>query len=46
LAFDDFEVTHDFSRIGKRTMLLNARRFKSDDDRSWRIVLVIADITE
>ena len=24
--FDDFEVTHDFPHIGRRTMLLNARR--------------------
>ncbi len=44
--FDDFEVTQDFPRIGRRTMLLNARRLQGIDDRSRRIVLVIADITE
>ncbi len=27
LAFQDFEVTHNFERIGTRTMLLNARCF-------------------
>lgn len=45
-AFDDFAVTHDFRHIGTRTMLLNARRLKGDDDTSRLIVLVIADITE
>lgn len=45
-AFDDFEVTHDFGHIGRRTMLLNARRLQGDDDESLLIVLVIADITE
>lgn len=45
-AFDDFEVTHDFGHIGVKTMLLNARRLKGDDDHSRSIVLVIADITE
>src|SRR5207249_8982397 len=29
--FDDFEVTHDFERIGRRTMLLNARRLNTDE---------------
>jgi PAS domain S-box-containing protein len=41
-----FEVTHDFESIGRRTMLLNARRMNNDSDRSKRIVLVIEDITE
>jgi signal transduction histidine kinase len=45
-AFDDFEVRHDFGRIGARTMLLNARRLEGADQRSGRIVLVIADITD
>jgi len=45
-VFDDFVVTHDFRRIGRRTMLLNGRQLKGDDDRSRLIVLVLADITE
>ena len=45
-VFDDYEVTHDFGHIGRRTMLLNARRLQGTDDQSRLIVLVIADITE
>jgi PAS domain S-box-containing protein len=44
-AVIDYRVEHDFQQIGKRTMLLNARRLarESTDDR---IVLAINDITE
>ena len=45
-AMDDFEVTHDFARIGRRTMLLNARLLEGAADGARMIVLVIADITE
>ena len=45
-TFDDFEVTHDFRTIGRKTMLLNARRLQGKDDAERHIVLVIADITE
>jgi two-component system CheB/CheR fusion protein len=45
-AFDDFEVTHDFRNIGRKTMLMNARLLKGTNDQTRRIVLVIADITE
>jgi two-component system CheB/CheR fusion protein len=41
---DDFKVEHEFERIGKRTMLLNARRLESETD-SRRILLAIEDIT-
>jgi PAS domain S-box-containing protein len=41
-----FEVTHDFESIGRRTMLLNARRMENEPDTPARIVLVIEDITE
>ncbi len=44
-AFDDYQVTHDFSDIGCRTMLMNARRLYGVFPQP-RIVLVIADITE
>jgi len=45
--FDDFEVTHDFESIGRRTMLLNARQLNTDEQAARRrILLAIDDITE
>ena len=44
--FDDFEVTHKFEGIGKRTMLLNARRLDAAAGQPERILLGIRDITE
>ena len=41
-AFNDFEVEHDFETIGRRAMLLNARRLDSVE----LILLGIDDITE
>jgi hypothetical protein len=41
-SFDDFEVEHEFESIGRRTMLLNARRL----DHLNLILLAIEDITE
>ena len=44
-TFDDFEVEHDFESIGRKTMLLNARRFPPEGE--WNLILLaIADITE
>ncbi len=43
--FNDFEVTHDFEHIGRRTMLLNGRRLAGDGAPD-RILLGIQDITE
>jgi PAS domain S-box-containing protein len=40
--FKDFEVTHEFPEIGRRTMLLSGRKV----NRIKRILLVIEDITE
>jgi PAS domain S-box-containing protein len=40
--FKDFEVTHEFERIGRRTMLLSGRQL----DHLQRILLFIEDITE
>ena len=42
----DFEVTHDFSGIGEKTMLLNARRLTQGEHRNEMILLAIEDITE
>ena len=41
-AFKDFEVSHEFEGIGRRTMLLSGRQV----DHLQRIVLFIQDITE
>jgi len=45
-SFSDFEVEHDFERIGKRTMLLNARRIHREANKTQMILLAIEDITE
>jgi PAS domain S-box-containing protein len=44
-SFEDFEVEHEFESIGRKTMLLNARRFPPEG--KWELILLaIADITE
>jgi two-component system cell cycle sensor histidine kinase/response regulator CckA len=40
-VFNDYAVTHDFAQIGRRTMLLNARRL----DNLQLILLAIEDVT-
>ena len=45
-ALRGFEVTHDFESIGRRTMLLSARRMGNEPGVPERIVLVVEDITE
>ncbi len=42
---DDFEVEHEFADIGRKTMLLNVRRFDAEAARHF-ILLSIQDITE
>jgi len=44
--FEDFEVEHEFPRIGFRSMSLNARRIFSQDGSTQRILLAIEDVTE
>jgi len=44
--FDDFVVEHEFERIGKRTMLLNARRIRHASDQTQMILLAIEDISD
>ena len=44
--FQDFEVEHEFERIGRRTMLLNARALRRKNSRAPLILLVIEDVTE
>jgi two-component system CheB/CheR fusion protein len=42
----DFEVEHNFSEIGEKTMLLNAHKIIRHSDDQELIVLTISDITE
>ena len=46
--FENFEVEHDFPAIGRRTMLLNARQIRTEDNTSetGTILLAIEDATE
>jgi PAS domain S-box-containing protein len=43
--FDDFKIEHDFPALGRRTMLIGARRLSGDDAQSGTILLSIRDIT-
>jgi PAS domain S-box-containing protein len=45
-SFDNFEVEHEFTTIGKRVMLLNAREIQQALGRERIILLAIEDITE
>jgi chemotaxis protein methyltransferase CheR len=45
-VMEDFEVEQAFPRIGRRTMLLNARRVHSEDSEPPMILLAFEDITE
>jgi two-component system, chemotaxis family, CheB/CheR fusion protein len=45
-SFDNFEVTHNFEKIGPRTMMLNARMLRSVSTDPARILLGIEDVTE
>jgi two-component system CheB/CheR fusion protein len=45
-TFDDYEVEHDFTGIGRRIMLLNARQIKRVFGKERIILLAIEDITE
>jgi len=45
-TFDDFEVEHEFPTIGRKTMLLNARRIYREVNKTQMILLAIEDITE
>jgi two-component system CheB/CheR fusion protein len=45
-TFDNYEVEHDFTTIGKRIMLLNARQIQRVSGKEKIILLAIEDITE
>ena len=43
---EDFEVEHAFPALGRRNMLLNARRFPPESDDPELLLLAIEDITD
>jgi PAS domain-containing protein len=45
ISFNDFELTHDFKKIGRRKMLLNGGRIFVEAGKSELILLAIDDIT-
>ncbi|MFH1396969.1 MAG: ATP-binding protein, partial [Candidatus Omnitrophota bacterium] len=45
-TLDNYEVEHDFSDIGRRIMLLNARQIQRASGKERIILLAIEDITE
>jgi two-component system CheB/CheR fusion protein len=44
-SFADFEVEHDFPRVGKKIMRLNARRIPATGEHASMILLAIEDVT-
>jgi two-component system CheB/CheR fusion protein len=45
-SIEDFKVEHDFETIGRRVMLLNARKIYREFNNTRLILLAIEDITE
>jgi len=45
-TFEDFSVENDFPAIGRKTMLLNARRIYKEANKTQMILLAIEDVTE
>ena len=45
-TFRDFEVTHDFQRVGRKVMLLNASEIFNPNAQARTILLAIEDITD
>src|SRR6185312_3319862 len=45
-SFNEFELTHDFERIGRRSLLLNARVLNEPGSKTKEILLGIQDVTK
>jgi PAS domain S-box-containing protein len=45
-TFDDFEVEHEFPGIGRKNMLLNARKLYRPGNHTEMLLLAIEDVTE
>lgn len=46
IVMEDFEVTHEFPRIGVRTLLLHARKALYEDDNRTIVLLGFEDVTD
>jgi PAS domain S-box-containing protein len=46
VSFRDLTIEHDFLKIGRRTMRLNAQRISGRDRSSHTLLLAIEDVTE
>jgi signal transduction histidine kinase len=44
--FHDFQIEHDFPNVGRRTMIVNARRLGQREPATALILLAIEDVTE
>jgi two-component system, chemotaxis family, CheB/CheR fusion protein len=44
-SFSDYSITQQFPGLGRRTMLLNARRLLQDEEQKPLILLAIEDVT-
>ncbi|RLC08632.1 MAG: hypothetical protein DRI57_23645 [Deltaproteobacteria bacterium] len=45
IYFENFEIEHDFDRMGSRILHLNARRLHGDTGQSGLVLLCIEDVT-
>jgi signal transduction histidine kinase len=45
-GFKDFEVEHDFIGVGRKTILLTARKLRRLETQEHHILLVLEDVTE
>ncbi len=45
-SYDDFEIKNQFKKIGKKIMLLNARKVIMEGEKKPMILMVIEDITD
>src|SRR5213075_2542385 len=45
-TIEEYEVEHEFPRIGRRTMLLNARKVFYEGNNSTSLLVAIEDVTE
>lgn len=45
-TIEDYEITHEFPKIGTRTVLLNARKIFREGNNSKTLLLAMEDVTE
>ena len=45
-TIEGFEVEHDFPTLGRRSMLLNARKIFYEGNNSTSLLVAIEDVTE